>query len=263
MRNFSIKKDNIFISATLLSLFTFSIYYNQDKLIVSVFAYLFLISILPIMIYLILKIRNNSIINQTKLYNDYKIINQKIKFNWKSPKSKKLNNNLFYKELENIFFLNQHNDSCYQFLNQIFNNKNNVPMKIIFIDCNGINTFIDRNNLLLCPVLTKKHDLLSLFNQVIEEMNHRYDLLLKKDVKNYYDYNVIARDIKEVLIIINDAEEIIKNKELCNNLIRVLMHGKDVGIKIMMFTKLNSTDLNLSCFNDLLLITERYNIKLK
>lgn len=263
MRNFSIKKDNIFISATLLSLFTFSIYYNQDKLIVSVFAYLFLISILPIMIYLISIIRNNSIINQTKLHNDYKIINQKVKFNWILPKSKKISNNQFYKELQNTFFLNQHNNNCYQFLNQIFNNQNNISMKIIFIDCNGINTFVNRNTHLLCPVLTKNHDLLSLLNQVIEEMNHRYDLLLKKDVKNYYDYNVIARDIKEVLIIINDAEETIKNKELCNNLIRILMHGKDVGIKIMMFTNLTSTDLNLSCFNDLLLITDRCNIKLK
>jgi len=126
-----------------------------------------------------------------------------------------------------------------------------------------INNRCDKNKHLLCPVLTKKHDLLSLFKQVIDEMNHRYTLLLNKGVKHYYDYNKIARDIKELLIIINDVDEIIKNKELCNNLIRILMHGKDVGIKIIMFTNLNSTDLNLSCFNDLLLITERYNIKLK
>ena len=109
----------------------------------------------------------------------------------------------------------------------------------------------------MCPVLSNYSDIKLFLEKIINEISHRYDLLIKRECKNYVDYNYKYRDIRELIILINDLDYLIKKKELCNMIIRILLHGKDVGIKILMFSPYKVDNLVLDYFGDLVTIYEK------
>ena len=90
-------------------------------------------------------------------------------------------------------------------------------------------------------------------------MDHRYDLLVKKGLKHYLEYNKVSHDMKEVLIIISELKDIVDDKNLCNMLIRILLNGSNVGVKVLMFSCYDSSDFDYQRFNDLVAVYNEFN----
>lgn len=252
--NTNIKIENIIWSIVLLILFFISVNYQYNKTVVSIFAYLFLVSICPIFLNLFFIISHNVNINNVECYEKYVVNIKKIKFNWSRCSNKFSKNNIFFKKINNTFFINQPSSMCYIFIDNVLKN---YSLKFALIDYNGIEFFgkAYKENL-LCKVFTNKDDIKMFLEKIIQLIDHRYELFVKKNVKNYLDYNKISRDLKELLIVVNDADEIINDINLKNYLIRILMHSKDVGIKLIMFS--NKDSLDLQHFDGLIKITREF-----
>lgn len=245
MKADSFKKNNIYWSLSLLIIFILCIEYQLPRIVVSFFAFTFLVSVLPLFVYYL---KNIGVVN----YESNFISGNQIRFKW-SNNYKKVKND-YFKNISNGIIVND-KISFYLLVDKLLDNNENSSLKVAIIDFCSITSFT--NNNLVCPVLSNYSDIKLFLEKIINEISHRYDLLIKRECKNYVDYNYKYRDIRELIILINDLDYLIKKNELCNMIIRILLHGKDVGIKILMFSSYKVDNLVLDYFGDLVTIYEK------
>ena len=112
---------------------------------------------------------------------------------------------------------------------------------------------------LLFPIVWDIKKISSIIEIICREMDNRYDLLLEM-VKNIDEYNKTS-SMPYILIVVDEVSEMLNNRVIYDNLIKLLLNGARVGIKIIMFTKFSKKNINVGSIEDLISIYNKFNIE--
>lgn len=116
---------------------------------------------------------------------------------------------------------------------------------------------------LITPIMTTSEKFDETLKKMLLEMEDRYNLLLKKGVKSIKDYNNLddVNKLPNIVIIVNEIFNLLDMKKIYDNLIKLLLNGERVGIKIVVFSKLNHKELKLGTMESLINIYSKYDFK--
>ena len=119
---------------------------------------------------------------------------------------------------------------------------------------------------LLCPIITKESKMKIAIENVISEMDRRYELFVKTKVKSINDYNDFCETNKEhqklpyIVIVVDEMFNFLQIKEISDLLVKLLLNSERAGIVFLAFSKFNKKNLNLGPIEDLLEIYNNYDI---
>lgn len=140
--------------------------------------------------------------------------------------------------------------------------KHNSPDKlgIFLINTNNIcfNFYDDVPNLLL-PVESDINKILSILQYCEQFIENRYSLLLSKKAKDIQELK--EEKIQNIIIFIDELGNLQKNKEINEQLLKILLKGKKVGVTCLMYSKFSKKNLNLGYIEDLVKIYNEFDIK--
>lgn len=142
---------------------------------------------------------------------------------------------------------------------------NPMVTKLVLIDLDRFN-FIPYRNIpfLTYPAINDINNANSLIKRVVSEMEKRYDLFNDKRVKSIESYNNTINEYNDgkcfknkaaympyIILVVDEVFELIHNKEIVNNLLKIALNGSRAGIKIIAYSKVRRRSLNLGSFGDL------------
>ena len=160
-------KEKILFSLSLLILFVCVIETNQSNIVVSILAYLFLVSILPLLIDFFKPIFKSSISDDNYLEGPYVYKNTNIKFNWGSNSYFKRGNSPYFKSINNSIFFTKDDIASYKLVKSLMDNDKSA-LKLVLVDNNNVESFeIDDSPMLLCSKLTRQSNIDCLFKKNI------------------------------------------------------------------------------------------------
>ncbi|MFI3261068.1 MAG: restriction endonuclease [bacterium] len=167
----------------------------------------------------------------------------------------------YISNIKNVLICNAINDDEKELVikNLIeFNSPKEV--KLILIDYNKL-SFNQFNGLyhLLYPVITDEKKIMITLEKIINQQEKRLDFCATNFIKKFEDYRKVD-NIPYIIIIIDEIYPLIKNKEFYDLLLKILMRGPKVGIKLILFSKLNNLNLKLNLPPSLLEICTRYDV---
>lgn len=140
--------------------------------------------------------------------------------------------------------------------------KHNSPDKlgIFLINTNNIcfNFYDDVPNLLL-PVESDINKILGILQYCEQFIENRYSLLLSKKAKDIQELK--EEKIQNIIIFIDELGNLQKNKEINEQLLKILLKGKKVGVTCLMYSKFSKKNLNLGYIEDLVKIYNEFNIE--
>ncbi len=140
--------------------------------------------------------------------------------------------------------------------------KHNSPDKlgIFLINTNNIcfNFYDDVPNLLL-PVESDINKILGILQYCEQFIENRYSLLLSKKAKDIQELK--EEKIQNIIIFIDELGNLQKNKEINEQLLKILLKGKKVGVTCLMYSKFSKKNLNLGYIEDLVKIYNEFDIE--
>ncbi|MDD3187499.1 MAG: DNA translocase FtsK [Bacilli bacterium] len=163
-------------------------------------------------------------------------------------------------KLENSLILKSNNDiDKNDVVNNVLKYMSPEKMKIVLIN-NNILTFNNYNGIphLLFPIVNDIDNEIIVLQEIVFEMDHRYDLFVKEQIKSYEKYKKM--NLPYILIVIDEISLMINNRDIRTLLTKILLNGTRAGIKLLMFSKFNEKNLNLGPIENLVRIHEIYNL---
>lgn len=140
--------------------------------------------------------------------------------------------------------------------------KYNSPEKlvIILIDTNNICfKFYDDVPNLLFPIIVDINKVLGILQYCNQEIENRYNYLLSKKVKDIKELK--EEKIQNIIIFIDELGNLQKNKDINEQLLKILLKGKKVGITCLLYSKFSKRNLNLGYIEDLVKIYNEFDIE--
>ena len=171
----------------------------------------------------------------------------KIKFN----KTKRIDKS----KLNNLLFTNTSSEDVEKLVNYILSMSIPNEIKLLLIDYSQINLF-EYNGLsnLYEPVISDYKKANMSLGLLKEEMDRRYDLFLKKRVKNIDSYNNSVSDddkLPYIIVVINELFEMLKFENTKDIISELLLNCKKSGIIVIGFSKFNKKNIQLVMLEDL------------
>ena len=140
--------------------------------------------------------------------------------------------------------------------------KYNSPDKlgIVLINTNNIcfNFYEGVPNLII-PVLSDINKVLGVLQYCEQVIDNRYNYLLSKKVKDIQE--IKDEKIQNIIIFIDEIGNLQKNKEINENLLKILLKGKKVGITCLLYSKFSKRNLNLGYIEDLVDLYDEFDIE--
>ena len=140
--------------------------------------------------------------------------------------------------------------------------KYNSPDKlgIVLINTNNIcfNFYEGVPNLII-PVLSDINKVLGVLQYCEQVIDNRYNYLLSKKVKDIQE--IKDEKIQNIIIFIDEIGNLQKNKEINENLLKILLKGKKVGITCLLYSKFSKRNLNLGYIEDLVELYDEFDIE--
>lgn len=165
------------------------------------------------------------------------------------------NNNIFLNNLENIqslLMLGNQRKKLTMCMDTVIMNilyqARPDEVKLLIIDTNIIDLSVyNKIPHLLLPVITEPQKAIGALAWIIQEINHRYNLLVQKSVRDFNKYNLIVNKeekLPQIVIIINEITELLnKYKEDIEEAIyQLIQKAKEVGIYLIIGTQNNSNN---------------------
>lgn len=140
--------------------------------------------------------------------------------------------------------------------------KYNSPDKlgIVLINTNNIcfNFYEGVPNLII-PVLSDINKVLGVLQYCEQVIDYRYNYLLSKKVKDIQE--IKDEKIQNIIIFIDEIGNLQKNKEINENLLKILLKGKKAGITCLLYSKFSKRNLNLGYIEDLVDLYDEFDIE--
>ena len=170
------------------------------------------------------------------------------------------NNNQYLIKIMNTLILNVREDNNkVDFIKKILKYISPIDMKLFLIDIDKL-TFSNFEGLphLYAPIYNNILEVESIFKDLFSEVNNRLDLFVKNHVKSIEEYRK-NNSLHYYLVVIEEISDIISNKTIYELLLKILLNGERVGIKIIMFSRFSKKNLPLGPIEDLVKIYDKYN----
>lgn len=172
-------------------------------------------------------------------------------------------NDILY-EIPNMLIYDYSEDSPTILLNLLCKKNSNYNLNFIILDTLKL-TFLDFKNFsyLPSPIITNFNRINITLKDISIIIKERSILFEKYNCKNIKDFNELClkisalNEIPYLYIIINDLIDISRNKETSDMINNLVLKGKIVGIKLIMFSKVEKKYLNFKIIDN---YVEKYTI---
>ena len=172
-------------------------------------------------------------------------------------------NDILY-EIPNMLIYDYSEDSPTILLNLLCQKNSNYNLNFIILDTLKL-TFLDFKNFsyLPSPIITNFNRINITLKDISIIIKERSILFEKYNCKNIKDFNELClkisalNEIPYLYIIINDLIDISRNKETSDMINNLVLKGKIVGIKLIMFSKVEKKYLNFKIIDN---YVEKYTI---
>lgn len=124
--------------------------------------------------------------------------------------------------------------------------KSPQEVKFVLIDPKKIEFSIYNNQkYLLSPVITETPDAVALLNHLTREMDHRYELMAEKMVKNLAEYNAAGQgNLPHLVCVIDEFADLMAlDKNVEKDVIRLAQKARAAGIHLILATQRPSVDV--------------------
>ena len=170
------------------------------------------------------------------------------------------NNNQYLNKINNALILNVDIDNNkIDFIKEVLKYISPKDMGLFLIDIDKL-TFSNFEGLphLFFPICNDISKAETIFQLLYFELNKRLDLFVKSHVKSIEEYRK-NNSLCYFLVVIEELADIINNKAIYDLLLKILLNGEIVGIKIIMFSRFSKKNLPLGPIEDLVKIYDSYN----
>lgn len=173
--------------------------------------------------------------------------------------------------INNLLFTNSNEDDIEDLMNYFLNFTKKEETKFVLVDFSNftLRNYETSANL-LCPILYDVRKVDIAIQKLIAEMEHRYEILKNKNVKNIRDYNIVleaqSNDMKDscknkmkyIIVVIDELFNLLNYNDIKYEMAKLLLNCKNVGIIFICFSKLNKKNLQLNMLEDLFEIHNDY-----
>ena len=170
-----------------------------------------------------------------------------------------------FSKLENTLYTNSNNENeKSDLVDKIIKYSRPSDVKLVLLDIERYN-FNHYSGLpnLLTPAIYDIKRIKVCMNRLVDEMNNRLDNFVNYRVKNFEEYkNKKDSKLSSIIVIISEIYELLKEKEIYDAYLKLLLNGERTGIKIISFSKLSKKNLELKSFTDLIKIYNKYELSL-